>query len=295
MKLGYPCINRSIGCAANRKFRLASYSEEKLVDTVTNNLDCMQRILEYNLDNELLFFRLSSDTVPFASHPICEFDWPDYFKSKLQDIGRFLIDNNMRISMHPDQFILLNSPNEEITQRSIAELEYHYKLLDAMGLDSTAKIQIHAGGIYKDRSRAIKRFVERYEGLEPALRKRLVIENDDRLYGLRDCLRIHELCNIPVIFDSFHHECLNNGEPLSSALGDAALTWGKKDGVPMIDYSSQEPGARKGRHTTSIDTALFRDFLEVAAGFDLDIMLEIKDKEKSALKAIVIMKELGLA
>ncbi|AKB84500.1 UV DNA damage repair endonuclease UvsE [Methanococcoides methylutens] len=295
MKLGYPCINRSIGCAANRKFRLASYSEDKLVDTVTNNLDCMHKILKYNLDYDLFFFRLSSDTVPFASHPICDFDWVDHFRSELHEIGRFIIGNDMRISMHPDQFILLNSPDEGITQRSIAELEYHCKLLDAMGLDSTAKVQIHAGGVYKDRELAVERFVERYESLDSGLRKRLVVENDDRLYSLRDCLLINELCGIPVLFDSFHHECLNNRESFSSAMGDAASTWGKGDGVPMIDYSNQQPGARKGKHATSLDIGHFRDFLEEVREFDLDIMLEIKDKEKSALEAIVIMKELGLA
>ncbi|KGK99379.1 UV damage repair endonuclease UvdE [Methanococcoides methylutens] len=294
MKLGYPCINRGIGCAANRKFRLSSYSEEKLINTVANNLDCMQRILKYNLRNNLLFFRISSDTVPFASHPICDFDWADYFSSKLLEIGRFIITNGMRISMHPDQFILLNSPDMDVTQRSISELEYHCKLLDSMGLGRSAKIQIHAGGVYKDRKRAVGRFVERYESLDETLRKRLVVENDDRLYSLRDCLLINELCGVPVIFDSFHHECLNNAEDFFSAVGSASATWCKGDGIPMIDYSCQQEGARKGKHATSIDVALFRDFLEEVRDFDLDIMLEIRDKEKSALKAIGIMNELGL-
>lgn len=293
MKIGYPCINRSIGCAANKKFRLASYSEEKLVETVGNNLDCLSSILKYNLQNGLLFFRISSETVPFASHPICEFDWADYFGPKLKEIGQFIIENDMRISMHPDQFILLNSPDDDITQRSIAELEYHCTLLDRMGLDNSARIQIHAGGIYKDKVRAVERFVERYESLDKGLKKRLAIENDDRLYGIKDCLRINEICQVPVIFDSFHHECLNGGEAVFTALSDVAETWRKSDGIPMVDYSSQQPGARKGKHTTSIDPVLFSDFLEETNEFDFDIMLEIKDKEKSALKAIGIAKDLG--
>ncbi|WP_445476298.1 UV DNA damage repair endonuclease UvsE [Methanococcoides methylutens] len=293
MKLGYPCINRSIGCTANKKFRLVSYSEQKLIDTVSNNMDCLSRILEYNLKNDLLFFRISSETIPFASHPICEFDWVGHFSPKRREIGQFVKESNMRISMHPDQFILLNSPDGNVTQRSIAELEYHCSLLDAMGLDSSAKVQIHMGGIYKDKKKAILRFVERYEGLDERIKKRLVIENDDRLYGLEDCLEVSGACNIPVIFDSFHHECLNKGEDILSAISDATATWGEKDGMAMVDYSSQQPGGRMGKHATFLDVGLFRDFLESADGFDIDIMLEIKDKEKSALKAIGIAKELG--
>lgn len=96
MKVGYPCINRSLGCKSNSTFRLASYSEERLIKTVKNNLDCLAAILRYNIENELFFFRITSDLVPFASHPVCKFDWVDYFEMQFKEIGDYIRENGLR-------------------------------------------------------------------------------------------------------------------------------------------------------------------------------------------------------
>ena len=124
----------------------------------------------------------------------------------------------MRISMHPDQFVILNSPSEKIVQNSINELRYHCMLLDVMHLDETAKVQIHIGGVYGNKIEAIDRFIKTYNLVDHSIKKRLIIENDDHLYSLRDCLYIHQQTGIPILFDSFHHECYNNGESLKSTL-----------------------------------------------------------------------------
>ncbi len=291
MKIGYPCINRSIGCTTNSTFRLASYSEKRLVETVQNNLNCLLQILEYNAGRGLLFFRISSDLVPFASHPVCKFDWASHFRKDFRRIGGYIRKNKMRISMHPDQFVLINAPRRGVVERSIKELEYHCSVLDAMGLDSTAKVQIHVGGLYGDREKAIERFVERYKLLPKKIKKRLAIENDDRLFNLKDCLGVHRKTGIPVIFDSFHHECFNNGESLREAVRAAAKTWRGKDGILMVDYSSQKRGARRGTHAYNLNPQHFSRFIKETKGLKFDIMLEIKNKEKSALKALNLLKE----
>jgi UV DNA damage endonuclease len=285
MKIGYPCLNRSIGCTPSRTFRLRYYSPARLQETVRQNLECLGRILEFNLAKGLLFFRITSDLVPFASHPVCTFPWQEEFAGRFIALGSLIRRNGMRISMHPDQFTLINSPDPDIFRRSAAELAYHAAVLDLLGLDLTARIQIHGGGVYGDKKASLERFCTRFEQLDEKIRRRLAVENDDRQYSITDCLQISRRTGIPVLFDSFHHQLNGNGEALGTAWRQAAATWGTNDGLPMIDYSSQKKGERKGRHAESIDLEDFAGFIAAGEGLDFDIMLEIKDKERSALRA----------
>jgi UV DNA damage endonuclease len=90
MRIGYPCINRTLDCSANSTFRLKSYSEMRLKTSIKNNLDCLRRILQFNLEHKLFFFRISSDLIPFASHPINKFRWQEHFQDKFEEIGEFI-------------------------------------------------------------------------------------------------------------------------------------------------------------------------------------------------------------
>lgn len=293
MKIGYPCINRSIGCSSGRTFRLSSYSGERLEETVRENLRCLGETLRFNQRECLLFFRIGSGLVPFASHPVCTADWQETFAEGFRDIGRFVRENDMRISMHPDQFVVINAKDPDIVGKSIAELSYHAALLDAMHLDGTAKIQIHVGGVYGDPGSAMMRFTNVYSGLDECVIRRLVVENDDSRYTLADCLRIHEETGIPVLFDVFHHTVNPSGAGVAEAVELSGATWRPRDGIPMVDYSTPMPGGRKGRHAESLDAADFERFLAATAPADMDIMLEIKDKEKSALAAVGIARRDG--
>ena len=296
MKIGYPCVNEAMDCSAANTFRLASYSEERLLTAVTANLACLRRMLEWNVAQGLLFFRMGSGIVPFGSHEINTFPWQMHFADEFRAIGDYIKANDLRVSFHPDQFVVLNSPSPDIVRRSIEELIYQGSMLDIMGLDGTAKLQIHVGGLYGERELAINRFAQVHATLPDAVKARVVVENDDRLFPLRDCLRLHELTGVPILFDNFHHECLNHGEPMHEALRLAADTWHPtRDGVPMMDYSSQALGERKGKHTDDLVDDSFRGFLAELKGLDMDLMLEIKNKEASALRAVAILRELGLS
>jgi UV DNA damage endonuclease len=258
---------------------------------VENNLNCLSKILQYNVQKGFYFFRISSDLIPFASHPVCTFDWSGYFRGQFREIGEFIKKHNIRIAMHPDQFVIINALKEDVVERSLRELEYHLTVLDKMALDSTAKIQIHLGGVYGDKQSAMDRFIATYNSLSKSLKSRLVIENDDRSYSLEDCLSVHQKIGIPIIFDVFHHQCLNNGETLRRGLELSASTWKEADGIPMVDFSSQQRGQRPGSHAKTLNKEMFKKFLRETRGLDFDLMLEIKDKETSALKALKILKE----
>jgi len=193
--------------------------------------------------------------------------------------------------MHPDQFTLINSLDTKVFETSVKELFYHAQVLDLMKLDASAKIQIHVGGVYGNKEKSANRFIERFERLDENLKRRLVIENDDINYNLQDCLKISAETGIPVLFDLFHHEINSSGETTSEAFKLFTKTWKKKDGLPMVDYSSHRIGESSRKHAESILPKHFEQFLRETNPFDFDVMLEIKDKEKSALQAVQIASQ----
>jgi UV DNA damage endonuclease len=293
MKIGYVGKNLTLECSASTTFRLASYSEERFCATLENNLRCLLEILRFNHERGLMFFRLSSETVPFASHSVCTVDWGTRFASQFAQIGAYVRETGMRLSAHPGQFVVVNSVQEKVFESSIAELAYHAAMFDLMGLDDSHKLQIHVGGVYGDKQASLARFVERFKVLPEAVQRRLVVENDDRLFSAADCLWLHAQIGVPMVFDNLHHELLNNGESLRDALIAAIGTWGGKHGLLMVDYSSQEIGGRIGKHAPTLDAALFSAFIDEMRGLDFDIMVEIKDKEVSALRGLEVLREAG--
>ncbi|TFG15700.1 MAG: UV DNA damage repair endonuclease UvsE [Promethearchaeota archaeon] len=289
MKIGYPCINLSLECRSSKTFRLKNYSKEKLIETVDGNLRCLFEILEYNNSHNLLFFRITSDLIPFGSHPILNFDWQNYFKENFRTIGKFIKQKNMRISMHPGQYTVLNSKNQNVFENSIKDLEYHVDVLDLLELNRTAKVQIHVGGVYKDKKGSLERFKNRYLNLDERIKNRLIIENDDKSYNLNDCLDIYYSTGIPIVFDVYHHECNPSGKSLIESFKLFTKTWEIEDGKPIVHYSSEHLIKGKSKHADTIDLNNFKKFFQTTKDFDFDIMLEIKDKENSALKALKIL------
>jgi UV DNA damage endonuclease len=146
------------------------------------------------------------------------------------------------------------------------------------------------GGVYGDREASLARFIARAKLLPETIRRRLVIENDERSYNLADCLQVAEATGLPVVLDAYHHALSNRGESVAVALAAAAETWSSEDGPPIVDYSSPLPGGRFGQHAESLDEADFRAFLAASRETDFDVMLEIKDKELSALRAVELAR-----
>lgn len=289
MKIGYACIPLGVNWSTNRKISLKNFSYKRFLEITTLNLEDLRKILEYNIKNNIYLFRISSDIIPFGSHSINNIPWQKIFKSQLEDIGIFIKENEIRVSMHPGQYTILNSPAEEIVTRAIKDIEYHTQFLDSLYLDYSHKIVLHLGGRYNNKLESLKRFIKNFKMLSQSARKRLVIENDERNFNFTDVLYVSEVLNIPIVFDYFHHTI----NPVSMDIKEILLlvkeTWKREDGNVKIHYSEQSRFKRLGSHSEFIETAKFLKFYNAIKGFDPDIMLETKDKNISAIKCISLI------
>lgn len=292
MKIGYACIPLKIPNRTNRSFSLKNYNETLLIEKINSNLDDLLEILKYNISNNIYLFRIASDIIPFGSHPINNFNWSYEFKDKLKIIGDFIKKNNIRVSMHPGQYTVINSNNSDTVKKSIKDLEYHTKFLDSFDLDNTHKIILHVGGIYNDKSTAINNFINTYKSLPLNIKNRLVIENDEKNYSIDDLIYISEKCSIPIIYDNLHNYCFKGFyENPCSILNKIKHSWKPTDGNIKVHYSEQDINKKQGSHSFTINSQKILNYILETQDFNIDIMLEVKDKDFSAIKAVNLFKE----
>ena len=286
MRIGYACLTRGIPYTDIKRTVQKNATEARLRELISHNLASLDRMLDYNRDSGIHMLRISSDIIPFGSSPVNTLQWEEEFEEKLAALGRKLKAYDIRVSMHPGQYTVLNSPRIEVVDRAILDLEYHVRFLGALGTDATNKIILHVGGVYGDKQSAMDVFSENWKKLQDSIKSRLVIENDDRSYTIEDVLELGTKNGIPVVFDNLHHQVNGNGESDLSWIEEASKTWKQKDGVQKIHYSQQDGNKNPGAHSGTIDVAEFLKYIEENSGIDFDIMLEVKDKNLSAAKAI---------
>lgn len=286
MKIGYACISLASGHKTTRRLTLKKFSKDNFINTTLLNLIDLKKILQYNIENSLFMFRISSDIIPLASHSINNLEWWRLFENELTNIGDLIKTSNLRVSMHPGQYTVLNSSKENVVQHSIDDIEYHTKFLDSLQLNYSHKIILHIGGVYGNKKEATQRFINNFRKLSLSAQKRLAIENDDKLFTLEDVIYISNKIKIPVIFDNLHHQCNPSLEDknISEILGIVENSWGKDDGAMKVHYSQENPLKRVGAHSSYIILKPFMDFYQSIRNFNLDIMLEVKDKDISAIK-----------
>lgn len=285
IRLGYACINTRLP-HPNRTCRLKNATPEKILKLAGENLERLEAVLKWNAGQGIRLFRISSETIPFGSHKLNTVPWRKLLKPQLARIEDLIKRCRLRVSMHPGQFTALSSPARTVVDNSIAELEYHASFLDALDLDRNHKIVIHLGGTYGNKNESLRRFVETFRRLGSNIHDRVVIENDEHCYAISDVLGVSEKIGVPVVFDVFHHHWNRSLEKqsLREIIEVASHTWTKRDGRPKIHYSNQWPGKPAGAHSKSIDVRAFEKFYSTIEDLNLDIMLEVKDKESSVLR-----------
>ncbi|MGD1821213.1 MAG: UV DNA damage repair endonuclease UvsE [Pleomorphochaeta sp.] len=294
MAIGYACIHLGDFETKLSTIQLKYYAEEKLIEIINKNLDAFQSILKYNIENNIKLFRLSSDIIPLASHPINTLSWWEIFQDKFEKLSSLIHENNIRITMHPGQYTLINSPKEDVVRKSILDLEYHNKLLKCLNCDNTSKLVLHIGGVYSDKESAMERFIFNFNKLDNEIKNRLIIENDDKSYTIDDVLYISSKINIPVVFDNLHHKLnhsSNNSSNEFELINKCNQTWKISDGKQKIHYSQSANNYKNGAHSKTINSKEFLSFYNNLINKDIDIMLEVKDKNLSAIKCNLLTTE----
>jgi len=288
MSIGYACI--AIGLmGANQKSCIAkNASEVKLNELIEHNLNVLEVMIDYNIENNIKLFRISSDIIPFGSSPVNNLRWWEIFESTFQRIGSKIKKAGMRVSMHPGQYTVLNSLDENVVNRAILDLDYSARVLDSLELSAQNKIILHIGGVYQNKELAIHRFCENYNRLNEFVKRRLVIENDDKSYNIYDVIEIGKSMKIPVVFDNLHNSVnlYDNKHSEVYWINECKKTWKEIDGVQKIHYSQQALSKRVGSHSGTIRINEFLEFYRQIDHENLDIMLEVKDKNLSAVKCI---------
>ena len=250
-----------------------------------HSVEALHAVLGYLERHDIRMYRMTASLAPYATHP----DHPRFHRQideagdELAGLGARARALGIRLSTHPGQYVVLNSETPAVQAAARRDLELQAEIFDVMGLGPEAVTVLHVGGGARDPDAGLDRWVAGWEGLSDRARARLVVENDDRIYGLGHVMELHRRTGVRVVWDVLHHECCNpHGIHAREALEQALSTW--PDGVrPKIHYSTpRDPGGRA--HADHIDPSAFHAFLELADGLDFDVMLEAKAKDLALLR-----------
>lgn len=272
--------------------RYGQLSDQERVDRLRQvtkqNLDHTLRMLHYNIAHEIELYRFSSSIVPLATHPEVRWDFVTPFRTEWQEIGSLVNKHRLRVSFHPNQFTLFTSTQKKITANAVIDMEYHYQMLAAMGIEQEALINIHIGGAYGDKTETISRFHKNLTELPLAVKQVMTLENDDKTYNADETLTACEKETIPFVFD-YHHHMANLCEvPLADLLPRIFRTWEDCRHKPKIHISSPKGVKVFRSHADFVELDFIMPFLKLVkeVGQDVDFMIEAKAKDQALLKLV---------
>jgi UV DNA damage endonuclease len=236
-------------------------------------------------------FRVNSQILPLKTHPDAGYqieDLPHYRKiiDTFRECGAFCRENDLRTTFHPDQFVLLSSTNPTVIRNSLAELRYQAQVAGWINADA---INIHGGGVYGNKTGALRRVVSQIKKLPDSVRTRLTLENDDRAYTPKDLFPVCLDTGVPLVYDVHHHRCLPDGLAVEKATELAIQTWNRE---PLFHLSSPKNGwesSSVNKHHDYIDP---NDVPKCWLNLDITVEVEAKAKELAVLKLKKDMEKL---
>lgn len=354
IRLGYACINETLSkgtkgkkdtqVSCNKTCRLATVIAEGdktetvpqseiystaiynfLIDYGIRNLKAVHKILVWNKDHDIYFYRMSSDMFPHIGNLqiknlLNDTHWQNYnnlhfVESLIYEIGSYAQKYNIRLSMHPDHYNQMASPNSSVLEKTLIDLAWHTRLLDLLQIGADNYIQykypdtnqntnkdtnqnthirnvcidstlcLHGGGTYKDKVSSIQRWKTFYLSLPLNIQKRICLENCEKSYSAEDLLSICEELNIPLIFDFHHYACWANYHPdnpdqpaISELLPRIVATWNRRKIRPKFHLSDQAADKRVGAHHDYVQEIPI-ELLTLSLSQSIDVMIEAKAKE----------------
>lgn len=250
----------------------------RLAELCRENADALWKALEYCAGHGIGCFRINSQILPVKTHSEAGYRIEDLpgagqIVTAFERCGQFALRHDLRLCFHPDQFVVLNSPREDVVARSLAELEYHAEIAHWLGADV---INIHAGGAYGDKPAALTRLARNLARLSSGARSRLTLENDDTTYTPEELLPLCRSEGLPLVYDVHHHRCLPDALTIEEATAEARATWNRE---PLFHLSSPKHGWNGPHCREHHDYIVPTDFPAAWREMALTVEVEAKAKE----------------
>lgn len=292
MRFGYACINLSVyegftSC-------ILRTAQQKGLPHIRNltlwNLRKVVQIIKWNIERDMPLYRLSSDLVPFGSHPMLDgWDWwNDPLVIEICKEGRDLVKrNNQRITIHPGQFNNLSSPRKEVITSTTRDLVHQTRLLELFGGEDMI---LHLGGVHGNKKESNQRFVSHFKQLPQTIQANLRIENDDKSYNIADVFETCEKLGCIPMYDYHHDICLPSLSVSEIREGLVKYWRGKR---MKFHLSSGKTSRRDNKHSDYISVETWKRFYNDFGDWDLDVMLEAKKKNLAVFDLKTKIRELG--
>ncbi len=297
VRLGYVSISKALdnvtpsSTVTYTNFKNEGFPVEKLTNKIKNNLESLRKIMYYNIKNNIHFYRITSNLIPLATHKEVSYDYINPNLTAFNKVAELINKYNVRVDMHPDQYVVLNSTKKNVVEQSINILKYHYKVLDALKIKNPLLI-LHVGSCEFGKKASLTRFINNFNKLPYCIRKCVAIENDDKIFNIKDVLELCKKLNVPMVLDYHHFVCNNEGEKIEDYLPCIFKTW--YNNVPKVHFSSPKSKLKKDfrAHHEYINEDDFINFtLELKkVNFDVDVMIEAKGKDDALFRLVRQLK-----
>jgi UV DNA damage endonuclease len=229
--------------------------QQKLLDDIyRSNIQTLDGALRYCEQEGIELYRMPSSIFPFADDDLGR-DLLASFAPALAHTGGRATARGIRLVMHPDQFVVLNSDSAGVVDNAIRILQMHAEIMDLLAQPRTpwALLEIHGGK--GNRADALVDCIAR---LPDGIRCRLGLENDEYAYGADEIFAICQRSGVPMVFDAHHHivhdKLASYDDPsVAEMLARARSTWAEP-AHQLVHISNGRSSFNDRQHADLIET-----------------------------------------